>query len=125
MRGQPSLKAFMMNPRPGEVYWVDLGFAGKVRPLMVVSREDADPPRALAVCVPLTTEIRGGNYEVPIPRVRWMPGDDKGVANVQGITPVEHHRLQRRSGRFEPPVVQKIRNAIGWMLELEGRFANR
>ena len=68
-----TLRASMTQPKPGEVYWVDLGMAGKVRPLMVVSREDENAPRALAVCVPLTTEIRGGDYEVSIPRVRWMP----------------------------------------------------
>jgi mRNA-degrading endonuclease toxin of MazEF toxin-antitoxin module len=50
-----------MNPRPGEVYWVDLGIKGKVRPLMVVSRQDDAAVRALSVCVPLTTEIKGGN----------------------------------------------------------------
>jgi mRNA-degrading endonuclease toxin of MazEF toxin-antitoxin module len=108
-----------MPPKPGEVYWVDLGLVGKVRPLVVVSRHDPDAARALAVCVPLTTEIRGGNYEVAVPRVRWMPGADEGVANVQGITAIEHHRLQRRSGQFEPAVVRKIRKAIAWMLEPE------
>ena len=109
----------MANPKPGEVYWVDLGLAAKYRPLMVVSREDPEAERALAVCVPLTTEIRGGNYEVAIPRVRWMPGADEGVANVQGITSVEHRRLERRAGRFEATVVAKIRDAIAWMIELK------
>jgi mRNA interferase MazF len=109
----------MANPKPGEVYWVDLGLAGKVRPLVVVSREDPGASRALAVCVPLTTEIRGGDYEVSIPRVRWMPGAAAGVANVQGIQAVEHHRLQRVAGRFESPVIQRIRKAVAWMLELE------
>ena len=108
----------MANPKPGEVYWVDLGVAAKYRPLIVVSREDSQAVRALAVCIPLTTEIRGGSYEVPVPRVRWMPGADQGVANVQGITSVEHHRLERRAGRFEPPVISKIRGAIAWTLEL-------
>ncbi len=73
----------MILPRPGEVYWVDLGMKAKFRPVMVVSREDPDSERALAVCVPCTTEKRGGNYEVPLPRVKWMPGSDDGVANVQ------------------------------------------
>jgi mRNA interferase MazF len=109
----------MTNPKPGEVYWVDLGLAAKYRPLMVVSREDSRAERALAVCIPLTTEIRGGDYEVPIPRVRWMPGADQGVANVQGITSVEHHRLERRAGRFEPQIIKTIREAIAWMIELE------
>jgi len=85
---------------------------------MVVSREDPQAERALAVCVPLMTSIRGGDYEVPVPRARWMPGADEGVANVQGITSVEHHRLERRAGRFDPAVIQSVRKAISWMLEL-------
>ena len=108
----------MTSPKPGEVYWVDLGITTKYRPLMVVSREDPEAERALAVCVPLTTGIRGGNYEVPVPRVRWLPGADQGVANVQGITSIEHHRLERRAGRFELPIVKNVRDAIGWMLEI-------
>ena len=92
--------------------------AGKVRPLMVVSREDQNATRALAVCVPLTTQIRGGNYEVSVPRVRWLPGADEGVANVQGITSIEFRRLERKAGRFEPAVFAEVRKAVAWMLEL-------
>jgi mRNA interferase MazF len=57
----------MILPKPGEVYWVDLGAAAKFRPLMVVSREDADAPRALAVCVPLTTQIRNKPVRGEVP----------------------------------------------------------
>jgi mRNA-degrading endonuclease toxin of MazEF toxin-antitoxin module len=110
----------MTSPKPGEVYWVDLGLKGKVRPLMVVSREDAGAERALSVCVPLTTQIRGGDYEVPMPRVRWLPGADEGVANVQGLTSVEHHRLLRRAGRFELPALRAVRNKLAWLLEIAG-----
>jgi mRNA interferase MazF len=108
----------MTLPKPGEVYWVDLGLKAKFRPLMVVSRADPRAERALAVRVPLTTEIRGGNYEEPLPRVKWMPGSDDGVANVLGITHVEHHRLERRAGGYEKSVLGKIRRRIAWMLEL-------
>ena len=107
-----------MNPKPGEVYWVDLGLKGKLRPLMVVSREDGDAERALCVCVPLTTQIRGGEYEVPLPRVRWLPGTDDGVANIQGLSSVENHRLARKSGRFEAKVTRAVRDKIAWLLEL-------
>jgi mRNA-degrading endonuclease toxin of MazEF toxin-antitoxin module len=48
-----------------------------------------------------------------------MPGSEEGVANVQGITSIEHHRLERRAGRFEPAVIEKVRKAISWMLELD------
>lgn len=48
-----------MNPVVGELYFVDLGVVGKVRPAVVVSREDPDGPRAIAICAPLTTQNRG------------------------------------------------------------------
>ena len=108
----------MILPKPGEVWWVDMGMRAKFRPLMVVSREDPDPERALSVCVPCTTMVRGGNYEVALPRVKWMPGSDHGVANVLGIESLEHHRFERRAGRFEPSVVAEVRKRIAWMIEL-------
>jgi len=98
---------------------VDLGLKGKLRPLLVVSREEAAAERALCICVPLTTQIRGGDYEVPLPRVRWLPGNDEGVANVQGLTAVENHRLERRAGRYEPVVTRTVRGKIAWLLELD------
>ena len=108
----------MIQPKPGEVYWVDLGMRAKFRPMLVVSREDPEAERALAVCVPLTTEVRGGSYEVLLPRVKWMPGSEDGVANVQGITAIEHHRLARRAGKYEPRILATVRERIAWMLEL-------
>jgi mRNA-degrading endonuclease toxin of MazEF toxin-antitoxin module len=108
----------MIRTKPGEVWWVDLGMQRKVRPLLVVSREDADTERALTVCVPCTTTIRGGDYEVSLPRVRWLPGNDEGVVNVLGIEAVEHHRFQRRAGRFEAHVLAAVRARLAWLLEL-------
>ncbi len=95
-----------------------MGMKAKFRPLLVVSREDPDAERALSVCVTCTTAIRGGNYEVPLPRVKWMPGPDEGVANVLGIESVEHHRFERRAGRYEPGVLTAVRQRIAWMLEI-------
>ena len=108
----------MIRPKPGEVYWVDLGMRRKFRPLMVVSRDDPNTERAISVCVPCTTEIKGGSYEVPLPRVKWLPGSDDGVANVLGIEGIEHHRFDRRAGCYEAPVLAAIRKKIGWMVEL-------
>ena len=72
-----------MSPRPGEVWLADLGLAAKTRPIVVVSRHDPDPPRALVICVPLTTQDRQSRYEVPIPKVGFL--DAVSVANVQGV----------------------------------------
>ena len=60
-----------MTTKPGEVYLVDLGFAGKVRPMVVVSREDSDPPRAVSLCAPVTTAYRGSEYEVDVGKPRF------------------------------------------------------
>jgi mRNA interferase MazF len=108
----------MIQPKPGEVWWIDLGMKRKFRPMMIVSREDTNPERALSVCVPCTTTIRGGNYEVPLPRVRWMPGSDEGVANVLGIESVEHHRFERRAGRYDAAVIAAVRKKLAWMFEI-------
>ena len=51
-----------MNPKPGEVWLADLGLAAKTRPVVVVSRYDQNPPRALVTYVPLTTQNRRSNY---------------------------------------------------------------
>ena len=108
----------MIQPRPGEVWWIDLGMKAKFRPVMVVSREDPNAERALSICVPCTTEVKGGRYEVPLPKVKWMPGSDDGVANVLGLQSIEHYRFERRAGRYEPPVLAAVRERIAWMLEL-------
>ena len=87
-----------MTPKVGDVFMVDLGFEGKVRPVVVMSREDAQAPRALALCVPLTMENRNSRYEVTMPRVPWLK--KQGVANVQAIGAVGFHELTDKRGRF-------------------------
>jgi mRNA interferase MazF len=108
----------MIQTKPGEVWWVDLGLKRKLRPLLVVSRFDPNTERALSVCVPCTTQVRGGNYEVPLPRARWLPSDHEGIANVLGIEAVEQHRFERRAGAFDSDTLSKVRRRIAWMLEL-------
>ena len=54
-----------MNPKSGEIWLADLGLAAKVRPVVIVSYNDPDPPRVLYIYVPLTRQNRGSNYEVP------------------------------------------------------------
>jgi len=95
---------------------LDLGYAGKVRPIVIMSREDPQAPRALSVFVPLTKESRGSRYEVTMPRVPWLKL--QSYANVQAIGAVEHHELKDRRGRFEPVVVARIKDAIRWALDL-------
>jgi mRNA interferase MazF len=61
----------------------DLGLAAKTRPVVIVSRQDPNPPRALVLYVPLTTQNRLSPYEVSLPRFSFLDRDS--VANVQGL----------------------------------------
>jgi mRNA interferase MazF len=106
-----------MNHQPGEVWLADLGFSAKFRPVVIVSRHDPDPPRALFVYVPITTQDRGSPYEVKLPRLRFLDG--ASVANVQGIGSLPTVRLARRLGKLSAPVLDEIKQAIIFALDLE------
>lgn len=105
-----------MNPRPGDVWLADLGFAAKFRPVVIVSRQDPDPPRALVIYVPITTQNRGSAYEVILPKTRFLQHDS--VANVQGIASLPTVRLGRRLGTLPTGTMGQIRDAITWALDL-------
>ena len=105
-----------MTPKVGEVYMLDLGYQGKVRPIVIMSREDPVAPRALSLFVPLTKEFHGSRYEVTMPRVPWLKL--QSYADVQAIGSVGYHALTDRRGRFEPAVVGNIKDAIRWALDL-------
>jgi mRNA interferase MazF len=106
-----------MNPRPDEVWLADLAFAAKFRPVVIVSRQDPDPPRALVTYVPITTQDRETPYEVKLPKTRFL---EKGsVANVHGVASLPTVRLGRRIGILTAETLGEIRKAIVWAMELE------
>ncbi len=106
-----------MSPRPGEVWLADLGLAAKTRPVVVVSRHDEDPPRVLVLYVPLTSEDRGSHYEVAMPKLPFLRLE--GVANVQGIGSIPVRRLERRLGVLPTEVMDRIKQALRFALDLE------
>src|SRR5689334_12783320 len=106
-----------MNPQPGEIWLADLGLAAKTRPVIIVSREDPDPPRSLVLYVPLTTQRRDSPYEVPLPRVSFL--DRESVANVQGLGSLPTVRLERKIGRLSTGVMQQLKGALAFALDLE------
>ena len=108
---------YVMRTEPGQVYRVDLGMAGKVRMMAVDSLHDPDAPRALAVCVPITTVFRGTWYEVPLARKPFLR--EQSYANVQGIQAVQHHELQGPLGRLSASELEDVRMAIARMVEIK------
>ena len=105
-----------MTTKPGEVYRVDLGIGGKVRMMLVVSREDSEAPRGLCLCVPVTSAYRGSPYEVELPSRPFLRV--KSYANVQGLQAIQHHELQGPIGTIYGKPLEDVREALRYAMEL-------
>jgi mRNA interferase MazF len=105
-----------MSHRHGEVWLADPGLAAKPRPVVIISRDDPAPPRALVIYVPLTTQNRDSHYEVPLPKLRFLDRDS--FANVQGIGSLPTVRLERKLGELPTACLAQIKDALGFALNL-------
>ncbi len=86
----------MANPNRGEVWLVDLGYAAKVRPCLILSVAAADEDRALATIIPHTTSLRGSRFEVDL-NIRFLR---KGGFDAQNLVTVPHAKLIRNLGKL-------------------------
>jgi len=98
----------MAQPQRGEVWRVDLGLAGKVRPAVVVSAPPQDNDYALIAIVPHTTSVRGSTYEVAL-AVSFLQA---GAFNVQGLAPLPPVRFLNRMGSLSDDQMRQIDEAI-------------
>jgi mRNA interferase MazF len=105
-----------ISPKPGEIWKVDLGLAGKVRWFIVVSRHDSNSPRALSLAVPITAQNRGSAYEVRLGKLPCLR--EESFANVQGLTALEWIDFQTCGGRVPDSLMDEIRKALRFALEL-------
>lgn len=104
------------SPKPGEIWKVDLGMAGKVRWFIIVSRYDSNAPRAISLAVPVTTKYRGSQYEVPLGKLSCFR--EESFANVQGLTAIEWMDLQNCAGQVPGNLLEQIRQSLRFVLEL-------
>jgi mRNA interferase MazF len=105
-----------MSLKPGEVWLADLGLAAKTRPVVILSRDDPQAPRALVTYVPLTIQNRRSQYEIELGNLRFLK--EMSVANVQGIGSIPVIRLQRILGSLPTETLEKIKQALRFALEL-------
>jgi mRNA interferase MazF len=105
-----------MTTRPGEVYRVDLGMGAKVRMMLVVSRDDADGPRALGLYVPITTANRNSAYEVELPSRPFLRAT--GFANDQGLQAIQHHETDGPIGVIYGEALERVSAALRDAMEL-------
>jgi mRNA interferase MazF len=105
-----------MNPYPGEVWLADLGLAAKTRPVVFVSCYDSDPPRALVIYVPLTTQYRASPDEVALPRLAFL--DSRLIRERARARLYPDLRLERKLGKVSNDVLGRIKAAMTVALDL-------
>jgi mRNA interferase MazF len=102
----------MVPDRRGEVWLVDLGYAAKTRPALVVSVPALDTERALVLLVPHTTSPRGTRFEVAS-KERFLKA---GVFDAQNLITVPEAKLLRRLGRLSSTTIGNVTNALlSWL----------
>jgi mRNA interferase MazF len=104
----------MPEPRRAEVWLVDLGYAAKVRPCLVVSIGAGDEDRALATLVPHTTSLRNSRFEVNL-KVRFLR---EGGFDVQNLVTVPHAKLIRKLGNLQDKQIAEIDDRLRFWLGL-------
>lgn len=104
------------EPRPGEVWFADLGMVEKSRPVLVLAYPAADDARALVIVAPLTSQIRGSRGEVDLGHPRWLP--KPSAVNVQGLASFDRHKLSRKLGVLTGEHYEQIKGALRDLLHL-------
>lgn len=103
-------------PVRGDVWLVDLGMVGKVRPGLVISvPPDEDDDRVLSTIVPHTTSVRGSRFEVAS-HVRFLKA---GAFDAQNLATIPCVKLIRRLGRLPPAQRTAVEEAIARWLGLD------
>jgi mRNA interferase MazF len=104
----------MPSPNRGEVWLVDLGYAAKVRPCLVLSIPALDEDRALATLVAHTTSARGSRFEIEV-KVKFLRA---GVFDAQNLVTIPHAKLIRKLGALSPDQLSAVENVVRFWLGL-------
>jgi len=98
----------MADPDRGEVWVVDLGMAGKVRPCLVLSVPAGLQDRALVTLVAGTTSPRGTRFEAAV-KARFLQAT---VFDAQNILTVPHAKLVRKLGDLPSDQLTLVEQAV-------------
>lgn len=99
----------MPSPQRGEVWIVDLGYAAKRRPCLVLSIPPETADRALVTTISCTTARRKSRFEVELSVNFLQPGS---VFDAQGINTVPQSKLERRLGELTQEQLTEVENAV-------------
>jgi mRNA-degrading endonuclease toxin of MazEF toxin-antitoxin module len=104
------------EPKPGELWFAELGMVEKSRPVLVLAFPSNEDARALVVVAPPTSPIRGMRGEVDLGKPRWLP--KPSAVNVQGLASFDRHKLTRRMGGLNATQMTEVKAALRDLLNL-------
>jgi len=104
----------MPRPDRGEVWLVDLGYAAKTRPCLVLSIAGLDSDRALVTVIPHTTQPRGTRFEVESLTTFLA----RGVFDAQNPTTTTQAKFRKRLGELTPSRMDQVEDAVRHWLGL-------
>jgi mRNA interferase MazF len=105
----------MVKANRGEVWLVDLGYAAKTRPCLVLSIPTLDTDRALTTVIPHTTSPRGTRFEIGI-STPFL--GRHGVFDAQNPTSTTQAKLIRKLGDLTADQLKQVEDAVRFWLGL-------
>ena len=100
----------------GEIWRADLGYAGKVRPVLILSVAYTDDERAIVTYIPRTTRSwPKSRFDVPH-RSRLMKD---GAFAVQLIGSIPGAKFHHRIGPIDASTLREVESALCTWLDLD------
>jgi mRNA interferase MazF len=98
----------------GELWLVDLGYLGKVRPVLVISVPFLESERTLCIVIPHTTSLIGTRFEIVVKH----PVLNQGAFDVQQTAAVQAIKFVRRLGDLKAEQMRPLEQALAQVLGL-------
>jgi len=93
---------------PGEIWVVDFGMAAKVRPALLLTGTPADDELDLVTVLLHTTALRGGRWELSIPKPFLKPG----AFHLQQVQTISTAKLERRLGTLTDEERERVLDSL-------------
>lgn len=101
----------------GDIWWARLAPPQGIRPVLLLSRDQAIQVRAVVTIAPLTRTVRGKPFEVAL-----TPGDGvpkPSAVNVDSIQTIEKTLLLERICALGPAKMAAVSRAVKYALALD------
>ncbi len=101
----------------GNIWWARLPPPDKIRPVVLVSRDEAYRARSVFVVAPITRRVRGIAAEVPVGRAEGLQVES--VVNCDSVQAIRRSLLLERVGELAPSKVPALDAALKFALGLD------